>query len=263
MNPQEISFTIIFTTLIILLLIAGVGFTIIITSKKAIKQQMQLAEMKLSFEKELRTIQQEVQEQTLTQISRELHDHIGQKLTVINLQLEKEKFKNPELQPTLSSAGNTLREVIQQVRLLSHSLNTDFIQERGILESLKQEVKRLQQIADIQIHWDYDNGPFILKGDQAIVAFRIFQEAVNNTLKHAKANNIYISLKNKEGFSLEICDDGKGFNLKQGLGKTAGLGLRNIYKRADLAALHCIISTEPGKGCIYTLTKIKEKEEKE
>ncbi len=257
MTDHDITYTILFTTMVILLLIAGVIITIFIAHRRTINQQVKMAAMQLNFEKELRTIQQEVQEQTMTHISRELHDHIGQVLTVVNLQLEKEKFRNPESAPALVVAGNTLREVIQQVRLLSHTLNTDFIQEKGISYTIGQEVKRLQQLGVVKIHWEPGSGELRLNNDQAIVAFRIFQEIINNALKHAEASNIYISLAGSDKLKLVIKDDGKGFDLDAGMKASKGLGLRNIVKRAMLANLSCNIDAAPGKGCTYTLTSIE------
>jgi signal transduction histidine kinase len=255
MFDNDIAFTIVVTTLLILLLIAGVIITMFLANRRHVQQEVKMAVMQSNYEKELRAVENEVQEQTLNNISRELHDNIGQLLTVMRIQIEQEKLDNPDILPTLASMDSTLTDVIQHVRLLSHSLNSDILEQNGLLKMIEQEVNRLRIFKKITINFESDSTEPKLDKDQRMMAFRIFQELLNNILKHARAKNIYIHLKATDKFSLMLSDDGEGFNLQQTMRSGGGAGLKNMTKRAALARLHFHIDTAIGKGSTFTLSE--------
>ena len=256
MSGNDIAFMVAFTTLIILLLIAGVVITIFVANKQRLQQNMKLAKVQLDYEKELRVVENEVQEQVLTNISRELHDNIGQLLTVMRFQLEQKKLDAPEMEQILKPMDETLADTMQQVRMLGRSLNSDLLEQNGLLHTINQEVNRLQQFNHLKIHWQNDDTEPVLNKDQRLMSFRIFQEILNNMLKHANAKNISIVLHGKEDFKMIVEDDGKGFDVSQTMQTGNGSGLRNIVKRASLANLDCQISAAIGKGSIFTLQQV-------
>jgi signal transduction histidine kinase len=243
---NDVTYAIVFTTLIILLLIAGVIITIFIANKQRIQREV-------AYEKELRAVENEVQEQTLTNVSRELHDNIGQMLTFMHLQIERQKQENPDAKSSVKPLEETLASTIQQVKLLGRSLNTDMLEENGLLMSIEQEVTRLQMIKSVAINWENDNVEPILKKDQRLMAFRMFQEILNNAFKHSGAKKISISLSGNKVFMLTIADDGKGFDLNKKMEESSGMGLRNITKRAAMAGFKSEIVASEGKGCIFRL----------
>jgi signal transduction histidine kinase len=259
MADNSIIFTVVFSTLIILLLIAGVAIVIFVASKQRTAQEMRMAQMKLDYEKEFRVVQHEVQEQVLINISRELHDNIGQMLTVMHLQLEQKKLMSPDMSPALQAVHDTLSQVTQQVRFLSKGLNSDVLEQNGLLATMQTEITRLQQINHFAIHWVNDGTEPVLNKDQRLMSFRIFQEILNNVIKHAHARNLYVTLAGKDGFKMIIQDDGKGFNAAEKLKEGKGSGLRNIYKRVTLANLFCDITAEEGKGSTFTLSETNSK----
>lgn len=253
MFTNDIALTVIVTTLLILLLIAGVVITIFLANRRHVAQQVKMAQMELNYEKELRTVEHEVQEQVLTNVARELHDNIGQLLTLMRIQIENEKLDAPGIADKLAPLDNTLTDTIQQVRLLSRSLNSDMLEHRGLLLSIEQEVGRLQHFKTFNVHWSSDDTEPNLDKRQRIMVFRIFQEILNNMLKHAEACNIRIYMAAKDRFVLTMSDDGKGFDVPEKETGT-GSGLVNIMKRAKLANLVLEIDTAPGKGSTFTLS---------
>jgi signal transduction histidine kinase len=255
MLANDIAFTIVVTTLLILLLIAGVIITFFLANRRHVQQEVKMALMQTNYEKELRAVENEVQEQTLNNISRELHDNIGQLLTLMRIQIEQEKLDKPDAMATLAPIDATLTDTIQQVRLLSHSLNSDILEQNGLLQMIEQETNRLRQFKKISINMEHDGTEPALNKDQRIMAFRIFQELITNMLKHARAKNIYVQLKAKEKFSLLLSDDGQGFDLQQTIQSGGGAGLKNMTKRAALANLHFHIDTAIGKGSTFTLSE--------
>ena len=252
-KDREIIYAVIFSTLTILLLIAGIIIVIALANKRRALQSLLLVETKISYEKELRTAQQEIQEQILNHVSSELHDNIGQLLTFMHLQMETGKLKNPTMEVAFKGLGTTLDDTIQQVRLLSHSLNIDLLERNGLLVTMNTEVNRLSQLEQLKIHFTHDEQEPELQPDQKLMAFRIFQELCNNALKHAAAKNISIRLTGKEKFVLTITDDGKGYDTEAMMAGSRGAGLRNIVKRAQLADLSCEIKSSLGTGSSCTI----------
>lgn len=240
---NDLPLFIIAITLIILLLLAAVAIVIVIANRQRIKQQA-------SFDKELRTVEQEVQEEMLTRISRELHDNIGQLLTVAHLQMKKNEILHPTLAPQLKPISNTIDDTVTQVKALGKSLNTDLLKDKGLKDNITQEVARIQLLDKFTISWQTDSPPLLLPKDNQLIVFRIFQEIINNTLKYAEATKVEIKLTSHP-FRLQIKDNGKGFDLEQE--KTKGMGLQNIEKRTKLANLTADITTSIGKGCIFTI----------
>jgi signal transduction histidine kinase len=220
---------------------------------------MKMAQMQLDYEKELRTVQHEVQEQVLTNVSRELHDNIGQLLTVMHLQIEQKKMLFPEVAGSLAPVHDTLGQVSQQVKLLGRSLSSDNLEQNGLLGAIAAEVARLQQFNHLTVHWVNDNAEPVLNKDQKLMAFRIFQEMLNNSLKHAGARNLNISLFGKSAFRLVLSDDGVGFDVDQTMASGKGAGLRNIIKRAALSEMRCSIVSDNGTGSIFTLENLNSK----
>lgn len=258
MNDGDVLLITLFTTLIIFLLIAGILITIFYGHRRAQNQRIAFAEMQLAYQRELRSIESEVKESTLTHVAEELHDNIGQMLAVMNVQLEKEKIHDPGLTLKLAPVSNTLQSTMEQVRLLSHSLSNDFIAELGLQQSIAQEAVRLQALGKYAIHFESDETEPSISKDARTVVFRIFQESISNVLKHAKPKNICIDLYGAKGLILEVCDDGKGFDKETVIRESQGLGLKSMVKRAALAGFLCEIESEPGKGSKLTIRKLAE-----
>lgn len=255
MFQDDIALTILVTTLLILLLIAGVIITMILANRRHVQQEVKMAQMQVEYEQELRTVENEVQEQVLGNVARELHDNIGQLLTLLRIQLEQEKLDDEVMTERLAPLDSTLTDTIDQVRLLSHSLNTDYLENNGLEYAIEKEVNRLSALKRLQVHWEYDGvTPGFDKGKR-IMVFRMLQEVLNNTLKHARARNLYIELKAKDSFCLEIRDDGRGFDKEQVMANGKGSGLTNLVKRARLAGINLEISSTIGKGSIFTFSE--------
>lgn len=254
-NINDVTITLLISTMVILLLIAGVIIIMILGNRKRVQQEVKMAQLQVDYEKELRLVESEVQEQTLTNVSRELHDNIGQLLTLIRLQLEQETIDDEEMATRFEPMDKTITDTIDQVRLLSHSLNTDHLEQAGLTAAISKEIKRIKQIKNINIHWQNDDKEPTVGNDQKIMVFRIFQELLNNALKHARAKNLYITLNGGEGFLLSIEDDGKGFDVTETLNSGKGSGLLNMLKRAKLANLSLDIRSTKDKGSIFTLSQ--------
>jgi signal transduction histidine kinase len=256
MDISEKTFTIISTTIVLLFLVTAIIIMLLVASRKMIKQQITLSQTRLHYEQELRTVEQEVQEAVMNHISQELHDNIGQLLTLMRVQVEQGKKKHPDAAIILAPVNETIATAIKQVRSLSNTLNSDYIERNGLRETIAQEVIRLQQLDHIRVHFDGDGTEPHLSKDQCLMAFRIFQEMLNNTLKHAQPQNIYILLTGSRQFKLQVRDDGNGFDVAHIMQQAGGNGLKNMQKRATLAGLAFEVTSAPGAGCTYAIQDV-------
>ncbi len=255
MGNSEVYATIVLSTLLFLLLIAGVVISIFIANRRNASQEMKMAQMQIDYQKELRMVQVEVQEQVLVNIGRELHDNIGHKLTFINLQLQQYRVLNPDSGELLETIGANVIESVEELRQMSKQLSTDLFETQDLITAIKQEVLRLRQLNRFEVKWEYDTEPRLDK-DQKVIVFRIFQEMVNNIMKHAGCSEVRISLQGSGNFGMVVEDNGKGFDYTGIKISGTGSGLKNMVKRAEMAKLTCSIRSVIGKGTIFTLETI-------
>ncbi|GAB2652512.1 hypothetical protein GCM10027036_02050 [Flavihumibacter cheonanensis] len=250
----EIILTMAAAVVIMLTLSAFVVYFILSSQKRRIRLQHEQEQMKENYEKEVLTTQIESRDQTLRDISQEIHDNMGQLLSVsrINLNiLEKEL----EIHPSVNRIRDTnliLADVIKYIRMLSKGLNSDMLASYGLRESIKFELDRISQTALIDCKFETEGDDFLIDAKKEIILYRMIQEILNNILKHADASEIHIQMKYTESaFILNITDNGKGFNPEQLVNMSindAGSGMRNLQKRAQLIGATLQISSEPSKG---------------
>lgn len=254
---NDIILSIVVVTLLILLLIAGIAISFFVTSRQRMRQEQVLSETRMAFERELRQVESEVSEHIMGQFARELHDNIGQSLTAMHIEIENRKLDHPENKEGYRSIQIYLGEVTQQLRMLSRTLNNDFIGHSGLLVAIQLEVDRLNTLRRFAVHLDaagYVSSA--LNKEQELMVFRILQEIIQNALKYSEAKTVTITLRS-EPFELQVQDDGKGFDYEEVFRIHQASGLRNILKRAQLAQLECTIRTKPGAGTSCVLKKLQ------
>ncbi|WP_300489815.1 ATP-binding protein [Flavobacterium sp.] len=254
---NEIVLGIIIGTLLILLLIFGIFVAFSLISKQRLQQEKRLAEAKLIFEKEIRLVESEVSENIMTQLANELHDNVGQLLTVTHIHIENQKIDDPGLVAAFRPVETYLNEITQQIRMLSRTLNNDFIGSIGLRDSIPLEIERLRTLKRFNVHCTPITTISGLNKDEELIVFRIFQEITQNALRHAKAKNLYVAIvSTPEYFEFCVQDDGKGFDKNEVFENGRASGLRNISKRATLALFDCEIQSASGKGTKIVLKKI-------
>jgi signal transduction histidine kinase len=254
MAEADLAIMIVISTLILLLLVAGIAISFLVINRQRSTQQMELAQARVSYEQELRRIEGEVAEQLMEQFARELHDNIGHLLTCIRLEVENKKLDHPTFEPMLRPLETYLDEATGQLRLLSRSLNTEYVSHIGLVSAIGLEAERQRQLKKFAVEWNYEEGALMLDKNQQLIIFRMLQEIFQNAIRHSKAKHLQIKLI-AQPFLLEVRDDGKGFEVASVLAGSKASGLKNILRRCELADLHCQLETAPGQGCTYTLTK--------
>lgn len=251
---NDMELTVVITSLIILLMISGVVITVFIANRRHVQQQVKMARMEVEYEKELRQAEQEVQERVMANVARELHDNLGQRLTVLKMHLERHRIIHSDITGDIEPITADLDVTIGELRHISKSLNSDFLESTGLLNAMKLETERIAKVTGINILWNADAEPTLSK-DRKIMMFRIFQEVLNNTLKHSGCSNIAIAML-PGPFLLELKDDGRGFDVSEQMNSNKGSGLKNMIRRAAMADIKGVIESQPGQGTVCRFTEI-------
>lgn len=212
-------------------------------------------EKDLTFQRELNSTIIETQEQVLNNISRDLHDDAGQQLTAINFQLENLKLDSPELEKILDPISESVSGLAKSIRSISHSLNNQLLTKQDLFKAIAAEVERLQKNIPIAIELQIDNDSKSFTANQKMVIYRIFQEIINNILKHAQARNVKIDIATTPVFKMAVTDDGKGFETAT-VGDATN-GLQNMIQRAALINYEVFIQSKPTQGTTIILTANK------
>ena len=251
---NDIVLGIIVTTIVILLLVTGVVYSFFRIQQQRAKQKEELAATKLAFERELRAIETEEREKILHQLAYELHDNAGQLLVAMHMQIQTQKMLHPDLAEGYKPIEIYLGEVTQQLRLLSKTLNSDAILQNGFEGAIRLEIERLLALKTFTVTSEILVSELTLDKDAQLMIFRIFQEIIQNVLKHSHASSIEIRLKATNSiFELSVSDNGKGFDYENLFERNKASGVKNILNRAKLAGLECVYQTKPNEGTTVIL----------
>jgi signal transduction histidine kinase len=200
---------------------------------------------KVSYAKEILNAKIEVQENTLQHISREIHDNIGQKLSVVRIYVNNLELQEKELQSkeNLVNISNLLGDAINDLRNTANALNAEKLATLSLIDSLKMEAQQLNQMNVQKCKLTIlGNEQHKLNKQQELLVFRICQEFIHNSVKHSQCNQITIDLHNSaKQLSLFLHDDGTGFNYTEQLRNGTGNGLRNIASRAKALGANIFI----------------------
>lgn len=237
-------------------LLAGfiIYFVVLYQNKQRINKQDQ-ENLKFTFHQELMQAQLEIQEQTLNNVSLEIHDNIGQILSFVKLSMGTIKaLSNEEKDERINENRELIAQAINDLRDLSKSLSKDNIATKGFIPTIETEVNRISKSGLINIELQIEGDAFALGDQRELVLFRILQESLNNTLKHSGADFVKISLLFcSDLFTLTVSDNGSGFDYQDAKSKN-GSGLKNIRNRANLIGADVKINSAVGKGSQITVS---------
>lgn len=211
----------------------------------------------IDYQKSLNKTILETQEQVFTNISGELHDDAGQQLTYINLQIENLKLDLPQLDEKLMPLSKSVSNLSQSIRSISHSLNSQILLQQDLIKAISSEIERINKNKRIEFTLQVDNSPKRnLNNNQQIVLYRIFQEAINNILKHSRATKVQIEIKAYPKFIMIISDNGKGFDYDSIKEDNHTLGLNSISNKAKIIDFEATFYSKPKEGTKVTITEL-------
>jgi two-component system, NarL family, sensor kinase len=195
----------------------------------------------------------EGQEEERKRIARELHDGLGVLLSATKMQFSSIKDTSPENRPLIERATQLLEQATGDVRKISHNMMPGLLTKLGLYEAVEDLIDNLNDSGNINAVCQIDENLVRLPENKEIMLYRIFQEMVNNTLKHAGAKNIKVQVRALEKY-LEILysDDGKGFDVNTML-ESQSIGLKSIQSRVNFLNGKIDIQSSPGNGASYLI----------
>lgn len=193
----------------------------------------------------------EGQEEERKRIARELHDGLGVLLSTTRMQFSAIRDRSPENQPLIEKASKLLEQASSDVRKISHNMMPGLLTKLGLFEAVIDLFDKVSETEGLIVRVNVPEDAERLTENKEIMLYRIIQELVNNTLKHAKASTLDIRMEVLPGF-LEIfySDDGKGFKAGEMEGSRS-LGLQSIESRVNFLNGKMQFYSEPGKGVSY------------
>jgi len=194
------------------------------------------------------------QEQERQRIARELHDETSQVLTslMISLAVLEESIEAPEARERIADTRALAHSTLRAIRSLSIDLRPSALDDLGLLPALRWYVKEYQKKCSIEVDFRSSGLKERLPAEMETALYRIVQECLTNTARHANARKVHITLREtKNAVKAIIKDDGDGFDyeaLVKNPGQERGLGLAGMQERAVLLDGILNISSVPGKG---------------
>lgn len=256
---EEVVYALFSTTLVMLFLIIFIITFALLFQRRQTQYRLEKQALTEAYEREILNSQIEIQNQTLNHLAEELHDHIGQMMSLTLLLLNRldEDLAGMPQQPMLKRALEVAETTMQDIRNLSKTLDSSTIHRFGLEESLRLELERIQRAGRYETRLDVAGTPYGLGPETETVLFRMAQESLNNAIKHALGQQLTIGLNYlPDTFSLTIADNGRGFSIDEALNRTidrAGSGLHNLNRRARLLGGNCTLTSIPDQGTRVTI----------
>jgi signal transduction histidine kinase len=192
-----------------------------------------------------------IRENERKRIAGDLHDSLGPLLSAVKLNISSVDIEVPGDREILEKTAGYIDDIIGSMRRISHDLLPSTLERKGLLEAVRefiQQVKNKQSV-DIQL---YVVKEIRVPKEKEIHIFRMVQEIVHNTIKHAQAKNLQIGFSEENGHLLCLTkDDGKGFDKAKILTASQGLGLRSLESRCEILNGILTLESTPGSGTNY------------
>ncbi|WP_452222197.1 sensor histidine kinase [Lacinutrix salivirga] len=232
--------------ILFILIIAILGGFFVLLFLMFLKRKNKLIKSKQETEnylkQEIVNTQIEIREETLRNISWELHDNIGQLMTLAKIQVQNAKNDPKKIEEVAEIIGKSLSEL----RALSKAINPETIKNLNFVEAIQAEIDRFNRLKFLE-------ATFIIKGEiinidskEAVILFRILQEFFSNTIKHSQSSTLHVEINYKKTeFNFIAKDNGIGFNT---LDTSEGIGLKNMKNRAKLVRADLTINSIIGEG---------------
>jgi signal transduction histidine kinase len=232
--------------LVLVAFVITVLAVMLIYRKRRIQHEQEIALMNEKFTSELLQTQLEVQQQTMQRIGREIHDNVGQQLTLAYLYAQQIHSTDEPLAAKVQGVASIINDSLTDLRNLSRGLvDAHAIHTADLAELIQLECEKVKTAAHCKIDLSITHALKELSPALKIFVLRIFQEFVQNSMKHSKCTCLTVELSQQEkGIQLISEDDGKGFSHES----RHGVGLTNMKKRAQMIGGTFSLESQPGFG---------------
>ena len=254
MDTLKIQTLVALTFAVVAVLIIGIIIYIFQYRKGKLSNIKEQKAIKLQHQQEILTTQLEIQSQTMQHIGREIHDSVGQKLTLASLYNQQLSYENqaPLVKDKIEIIGNIINESLSELRQLSKSLTDDTINHNNISELLQQECDKVNGLKKCEVSFTNDKKNWPLSYQAKSILLRVVQEFLQNSIKHADCKKITVALNGDDSIlQLFLADDGKGFEIQN---ENKGIGLSNMKKRTELIGGNFHLQNAIGNGTQLFIT---------
>lgn len=194
-----------------------------------------------------------MQENERKRIANDLHDSLGPLLSTVKLNINSINVDDEEEKEIIDRAGRHLDAIIKTIRQISYNLLPNTLDRKGLFVALNEFASEVTNKKGLRIDIRADKDPALEK-DKEIHAFRMLQEIIHNTIKHAYAKKLQVTLKRDDNnFWILTEDDGVGFSLNKSKNESTGFGLKSIESRVEILHGKMNIETQPGAGTSYVI----------
>lgn len=238
--------------LLAFVLAAAIVLFVLMYQRKLSKERNQLQALKISHQTALIHAAIQAVENERQQFAANLHDEIGAHLSIAKMTLGANLDSASTNDTSVEKTLEILDSAVASIRSISHNLLPPVLLKLGLSKAIETALRKLPD--DIQTSLELDPNLGRFAPEIELHAYRIFQEAISNSIKHANGTSIHVQLQNMAPlFLLKITDNGQGFNPKQ----NAGLGLLNMQSRAEI--ISCDLKIEQSaSGVSIQLTPQKQ-----
>ncbi|MFZ6009592.1 MAG: sensor histidine kinase [Bacteroidota bacterium] len=250
-DAQEGFLLIATSTIVSVAFVLTVLAVMIIYRKRKVEYMREINRMNEKFTHELLQTQLEVQQQTMRHIGREIHDNVGQQLTLAFLYTQQLHSTDEKIEGQIRSVATIINESLTDLRNLSRNLTSTDSMYADLCSIIHSECSKVQATGLCQVNFETNIKQ--LEASQAVKSFvlRILQEFLQNSLKHSRCSVIQVKLQvlNDGEVELSAEDNGKGFSFNtNSLQEPIGIGLKNMKKRAEIIGALFLLDSVPERG---------------
>lgn len=183
-------------------------------------------------------------------IAGDLHDELGPVLSAVRLQVNHLEPADETERIILQKSSSQIDEVIKRFREISYDLLPNTLVRKGLVKATEEFIGRMSEAYQLRIEFTSDE--IRLQPDREVNLYRILQEIIHNSVKHARATLLTIDMKvNGSQLHINTKDDGIGFNYEAMKTNEGGLGMLNLQSRVEVLNGVLRIDTQPGKGTLF------------
>ena len=217
----------------ILLVLSGVViFVLLFYQKKRFQHKKEMFQLQTQYSEQLLQSRLEVQENTFAMISQELHDNIGQLLSSTQMLLGVSLRAGADAAQIVVSAQDSLSKALHELRSLSKSLDSEWLNHFNLIDNLQNEKERINGSRALSLSVDTPLEQIPLEAPAQVMLFRIIQEGLQNSVRHSKATAIDLTIsQDNNTIHVILSDDGTGFTE---LAKPKGVGITHMQHRTKL-----------------------------
>jgi signal transduction histidine kinase len=236
----------------------NVGVMIDITERRQAEEELRRSRQQLS---DLSAHVEWAREEERTVIAREVHDELGQALTALKMdvallatRLRQDPPAVPDALGRLAAMSELVEDTIHRVRRIAHELRPGVLDDLGLDAAIEWAGQDFEARTGIACRVSSGLGERRLPRELATAFFRIFQEALTNVARHARARGVGVRLEHRGGrLTLEVTDDGRGI-AEEAIGGAKSLGLLGMRERARRLGGDVVIAAARGRGTTVSLS---------